>query len=167
MQYENITWDDTATPIPDLPLAQPVDVIPDENGWLWYPDSNGQLFSLYFDHDGNECMIWRPNEHGDFYWRCANVGYNCRDIGIDGRAGIFFGNHFVGTMTMNNDLTVAWLPETYINQDQNNTNTIDTIDTIDPVNTITYINDIHINYNFTEVNNIDDTDDEIDDNHDE
>jgi len=155
MQHENITWDDMATPV-NLPLAQHIEV--DENGWLWYPDSNNQLFSLYFDHDGNECMIWRPDNNGEFYWRCANVGYSCRDIGIDGRAGIFFGNHLVGIMTMNNDLTVAWLPETYINQDQNNT--------IDPVNTITYI---YINYNFAEVNNIDDTetDDEIDDNHDE
>ena len=118
-------WDAPATPI-----AQP-----DENGWIWYPDSNGQLCSLYFDHDGNECMVWRPNDDGSFYWRCANVGYNCRDIGIEGLSGIFFQDVLVGTITLDNQLSAVWLPETYINE--NNINYINDINTIH-----NYINDI-------------------------
>jgi len=135
-------WDAPATPV-----AQPIpDVLPDENGWLWYPDSNGQLFSLYFDPDGNECLVWRPNDDGSFYWRCANVGYNCRDIGIDGRRGVFFENRLVGTMILDNQLSVVWLPETYINNQLNiehyniENNYIDQIYNIN-----IHYNDIHYN----------------------
>lgn len=138
MNYENnIAWNDPVTPIPqDLPEL-PVPVI-DPNGWHWYPDSNGQLFTLYFNADGNECMMWQVNNDGSYYWRCANVGYTCRDIGIEDRRGIFFENHLVGIMLLDNDLTVTWLPETFINIDYND----------------------NINYNFTEVNDISDLDED-------
>jgi len=150
MNEMQIAWTDPVTPIPDLTNLP----IIDPNGWHWYADANGQLFTLYFDADGNECTMWQLQHDGSFYWRCANVGYTCRDIGVDGRKGIFFQNHLVGTMLLDNDLTVTWQPETYIpeqNQEQ-----------INHINI--YINyDIHdndnINYNFTEVNDIDDTDD--------
>jgi len=105
---DEITWDDPATPVPIQPVIDP-------NGWHWYPDANGQLFNLYFDAYGNECMMWQLRDDGSFYWRCANVGYDCRNIGIEGRMGIFFQNLLVGTMILDEDLTVAWLPETYIN----------------------------------------------------
>ena len=152
MNQMNITWDDLATPIPDadnLPVAQP---IIDPNGWHWYPDSNGQLFTLYFDADGNECMMWGLRHDNSYYWRCANVGYICRDIGIEDRRGIFFENQIVGTMLLDLNLTVTWFPETYINDNNYNE-----------------INDMNINYNFTEVNDISDIDDidDIDDNNDE
>jgi hypothetical protein len=112
MNYEmHGTWDDAATPIPE---NLPVEPVIDPNGWHWYPDANGQLFTLYFDTDGNECMMWQLQDDGSFYWRCANVGYDCRDIGIEGRKGIFFQNLLVGTMILDEELTVAWLPETYI-----------------------------------------------------
>jgi hypothetical protein len=153
----DMNWDDIATPIELLPVAQPIPIT-DDNGWLWYPDSNGNLYSLYFDNDGNECMIWR-SDNADFYWQCAGVGYNCRDIGIEGRRGIFFQDILVGTMLMNNELTVNWLPETYIPTDD-----------INNINNINNINDhIQINDNFIEVNDIDtDTDvSEEDDTNDE
>ena len=115
------TWDDAATPIPDENLQNvPIEPVIDPNGWHWYPDNNGELFNLYFDADGNECMMWRLQDDGSFYWRCANVGYICRDIGIEDRRGIFFENHLVGTMILDENLTVIWLPETYINQDNIN-----------------------------------------------
>jgi hypothetical protein len=162
MNYNNemqIAWTDPVTPIPDLPLPDNLPII-DPNGWYWYPDANGQLFTLYFDADGNECTMWQLQDDGSFYWRCANVGYICQDIGIDGRKGIFFQNNFVGTMLLDNDLTVTWQPETYIlpeaqiNQEAH----------INHINNIQY--DIHdndnINYNFTEVNDISDEDDNND-----
>jgi hypothetical protein len=137
---EEITWDDPVTPV-----AQTVQPVIDPNGWHWYPDANGQLFTLYFDADGNECMMWGLQDDGSFYWRCANVGYICRDIGIEDRRGIFFQNHLVGTMMLDEELSVAWLPETYINN-------------ITPED---QINNINIHYNIE--NNIeDDTDDDFD-----
>jgi len=150
----NITWDDLATPIPEnLPVAQP---IIDPNGWHWYPDANGQLFTLYFDADGNECMMWGLRHDDSYYWRCANVGYICRDIGIEDRRGIFFENQLVGTMLLDINLSVTWLPETYI---------IDNDINID-YNINNNYNEINqINYNFTEVNDISDLDE--DDNNDE
>ena len=45
----DITWDDPATP-----LAQPIQPVIDANGWHWYPDINGNLFTLYFDADNIE-----------------------------------------------------------------------------------------------------------------
>jgi hypothetical protein len=123
--YTEITWDDLVTPIPDA--VQP---FIDLNGWHWFPDSNGNLFTLYFDADGNECMMWQLQDDDSFYWRCANVSYTCRDIGVEGRRGIFFQNLLVGTMILDQYLTVAWLPETYIN-------------TPDQINNI----NIHININ--------------------
>ena len=141
LNINNITWDDPATPV-----IQPVI---DPNGWHWYPDSNGNLFSLYFDTDGNECMMWRIQDDGSFYWRCANVGYICREIGIEDRRGIFFENHLVGTMLLDVNLTVTWLPETYINN-------------------ITHhdqINNIHYNINI-EANQINDIYDETEDDYD-
>ncbi len=128
--FNEITWDDLATPVPVQPVIDP-------NGWHWYPDSNGNLFTLYFDADGNECMMWQLQDDDSFYWRCANVGYTCRDIGIEDRRGIFFENYLVGTMTLDENLTVAWLPETYIN------------------NTQDQINNINIHYINIEINNID------------
>lgn len=132
------TWDDAATPIPDetLPANEnlPVEPVIDPNGWHWYPDANGQLFTLYFDADANECMMWQLQDDGSFYWRCANVGYTCRDIGIEDRRGIFFENHLVGTMTLDENLTVLWLQETYINQD------INEINNINDINNINYFN---------------------------
>lgn len=152
-------WDNPATPIA-LPNPNP-----DENGWLWYPDSNGNLFSLYFDPDGNECMVWQQDAVGSFYWRCAGVGYNCRDIGINGRRGIYFQDIFVGTMILDNQLSVTWLPETYINQD------IVTIDNIyDNINDNIYDNNNHninlINDNINLINDDIYDIDESDDNND-
>jgi len=149
-------WDEPATPIA-LPLPQPVI---DTNGWHWYPDSNGQLFTLYYDADGNECMMWQLQDDGSFLWRCAGVGYTCRDIGIDGRRGIFFQDLFVGSMLLDQNLTVTWLPETYIQYEN-----IETIN--DNVNEhIQYMN--NINHNDYEVNDITDiTDSEEDDTNDE
>jgi hypothetical protein len=144
-EINDITWDDPATPV-----AQPVI---DPNGWHWYPDANGQLFNLYFDADGNDCQMWQLRDDGSFYWRCANVGYDCRDIGIEGRMGIFFQNLLVGTMILDQHLTVAWLPETYINNQQN-------INYINIENINNYINIENINIE----NNIDET--EEDDNFD-
>jgi hypothetical protein len=125
----DMTWDDPATPIP--PVIAP-------NGWHWYPDANGNLCSHYVDQDGNDSTVWMQNNDGSFYWRCANVGYTCRDIGIEGRRGIFFENLFVGTMIMDNQLTVTWLPETYIHtHDQiNNININITINDINDINDI-------------------------------
>ena len=140
----DITWDDPATP-----LAQPVQPVIAPNGWHWYPDINGQLFSLYFDQDGNECMVWMQNDDGSFYWRCAGVGYNCREIGIEGRRGIFFQDLLVGTMILDEALTVTWLPETYIPETQ-----------IQPIpNHNDYINHVNYNINYNiniDMNNIDD-----------
>ena len=122
-------WDAPATPV-----AEPVAPVIAPNGWHWYPDANGNLFTLYFDGDGNECMVWMQNDDGSFYWRCADVGYNCREIGIEGRRGIFYEDIFVGTMILDENLTVTWLPETYINQ---------AIQPVEYINNITYeINDI-------------------------
>jgi hypothetical protein len=140
----DITWDDPATP-----LAQPVLPVIDNNGWHWYPDANGLLFTLYFDAEGNECMMWRPEEDGSFYWRCANVGYDCRDIGIEDRVGIFFQNLLVGTMILDQYLTVAWLPETYINNPPENIQH-------DQIN-------INININYIDMNEVNDIYDETED----
>lgn len=104
-------WDDPATPVAE-PLPQPVI---DPNGWHWYPDSNNNLFTHYYDADGNECMMWQVQDDDSYYWRCAGVGYTCRDFGIEGRRGIFFQDLLVGTMILDQYLTVEWLPETYIN----------------------------------------------------
>jgi hypothetical protein len=139
----DMTWDDPATPV-----AQPVQPVIDPNGWHWYPDINGQLCTMYFDADGNDCIMWQPEENGSFYWRCANVGYDCRDIGIEDRVGIFFQNLLVGTMILDEHLTVAWLPETYINNQPIE---------ITPNNQIININ-INIDYN----NIYDETDDNFD-----
>ena len=136
MVFQDITWDDPATPI-----AQDIQPIIDPNGWHWYPDSNGQLFTLYFDGNGNQCMMWRLQDDGSFYWRCANVGYTCRDIGIEGRRGIFFQDLFVGTMILDENLTVTWLPETYINNYDN----IQHIQNIQNIQNIPI--NININYN--------------------
>lgn len=138
MAYDNmndneISWDDLATPVAQEPLIDP-------NGWHWYPDSNGNLFTLYFDAEGNECMMWRLDHDGSFYWRCANVGYTCREIGIEDRRGIFFQDRLVGTMMLDQDLTVAWLPETYINN-------------ITPHDQINNFN-IHYNITLNDINNI-------------
>jgi hypothetical protein len=144
---EEITWDDLATPI-----AQPVLPVIDTNGWHWYPDSNGQLFTTYFDVYRNECMMWGLQDNGSFYWRCANVGYTCREIGIEGRRGIFFQDLLVGTMLLDQDLTVTWLPETYIYNYDNAQN----------------INDFNIEYNYNDYNDINITDEsEEDDTNDE
>jgi hypothetical protein len=140
-----ITWDDPATPVPIQPVIDP-------NGWHWYPDSNGQLFTLYFDADGNECMMWQLQDDDSFYWRCANVGYTCRGIGVEDRRGIFFQNHLVGTMILDELLTVTWLPETYINN-QPNINDINTIE-VNWLNNINYINMTDI-YDETEDDNFD------------
>jgi len=148
---QEITWDDLATPI-----AQPIQPVIDPNGWHWYPDSNGQLFTLYFDADANECMMWRIQDDGSFYWRCAGVGYTCREIGIEGRRGIFFQDLLVGTMILDQDLTVTWLPETYINHYDN----VQNIDNIEI--------DYNINYNIEHNDIIDIIDiDESDDTNDE
>ena len=139
-------WDAPATPV-----AEPVAPVIAPNGWHWYPDVNGNLFSLYFDDDGNECMVWMQNNDGSYYWRCAGVGYNCRDIGIEGRRGIFFQDLLVGTMILDENLTVDWLPETYIPETQNQM--------------IEYINNINININYNnEINDMTDieSDDEYD-----
>jgi hypothetical protein len=152
IDIEQITWDDLATPI-----AQPIQPVIDPNGWHWYPDSNGQLFTLYFDADANECMMWRIQEDGSFYWRCAGVGYTCCEIGIEGRRGIFFQDLLVGTMILDQDLTVTWLPETYINHYDNVQNIDDNIDNIDNINyNINY--DIEHN-DINDINDIDESDD--------
>lgn len=145
---QDITWDDPATPI-----AQDIQPVIDPNGWYWYPDSNGQLFTIYFDGDGNECMMWRLQDDGSFYWRCAGVSYTCREIGIEGRRGIFFQDLFVGTMILDENLTVTWLPETYINNYDN----------------IQNIQNININVNINDYNAYDNdiTDIEEDDTNDE
>jgi len=132
-----ISWDDAPTPV-----AQAIEPVIDPNGWHWYPDANGQLFTLYFDDDGNECMMWRLRDDGSFYWRCANVGYDCRDIGVEGRMGIFFDNFLVGTMIIDEYLTVVWLPETYINN-QNIENPINNYINIENINYINYNDNIN------------------------
>jgi len=114
LNYIYDAWDEPATPIPADPVAEPVEPVVDPNGWNWFPDANGQLFTLYFDADGNECMMWQLQDDGSFHWRCADVGYTCREIGIEGRRGIFFQDLFVGSMILDENLTVTWLPETYI-----------------------------------------------------
>ena len=154
-----MTWDDPATPLAQE-VIQPVI---DPNGWHWYPDANGQLFNLYFDAYGNECMMWQLRDDGSFYWRCANVGYDCRDIGIEGRMGIFFQNLLVGTIILDEYLTVAWLPETYINNPN-----INVINYINIENVNNYINIENINDIPNIENDIDetDTDSEEDDNFD-
>lgn len=150
------TWDDAATPIPDenIQTVEPVEPVIDPNGWHWYPDANGQLFTLYFDADANECMMWRLQDDGSFYWRCANVGYICRDIGIEDRRGIFFENHLVGTMTLDENLTVVWLPETYINN-QPNINEINN----DFINEINWLNNINFNADISDLSDEDDHND--------
>lgn len=133
----DLSWNDPATPIENETIenfVQPIAPVIAPNGWHWYPDANGNLFSLYFDGDGNECMVWMQNDDGSFYWRCAGVGYNCRDIGVEDRRAIFFQNILVGTMFLDQHLTVTWLPETYINHIEN----IQNIDNINYIN-INYI----------------------------
>jgi hypothetical protein len=100
------------------------------------------------DADGNECMMWQVQDDDSYYWRCAGVGYTCRDIGIEGRRGIFFQDLFVGSMLLDENLTVTWLPETYI---PNNN-----IDVINIINDIIDINDINI------IDISDDSDDNFD-----
>jgi len=146
----DITWDDPATP-----LAQPIQPVIAPNGWHWYPDINGNLFSLYFDQDGNECMVWMQNDDGSFYWRCAGVGYNCREIGIEGRRGIFFQDLLVGTMILDEALTVTWLPETYI-PDNHPINNIE----------INWLNNINFNIEINDIDDIYETDIEEDDTND-
>jgi len=144
MHYDEIlpiTWDDPATPI-----AAPVQPVIDPNGWHWYPDSNNNLCTLYFDADGNECVMWGIQDDGSFYWCCAGVGYNCREIGIEGRRGIFYQDLLVGTMILDEDLTVVWLHETYIPDNQ----------TIEFMNNINYNINYNIELNNIELNNIDD-----------
>jgi hypothetical protein len=102
---DTITWDDPVTPIQAPAMIDPY-------GWHWYPDSNGQLFTLYYDSDDNECLLYGRQDDGSFYWSCANVGYSCRDIGIEGRRGVFFNNTLVGIMILDELLTVLWLPIT-------------------------------------------------------
>lgn len=137
-------WDAPATPV-----AEPVAPVIAPNGWHWYPDENGNLFSLYFDHDGNECMVWMQNNDGSYYWRCAGVGYNCRDIGIEGQRGIFFQDILVGTMLQDENLTVTWLPESYILPENQ-------------IHQINYIN--NINYYFNDfINDNDNINDNITD----
>ena len=152
----DITWDDPATP-----LAQPIQPVIDPNGWHWYPDINGNLFTLYFDADNNECMMWQLQDDGSFYWRCAGVGYNCREIGIEGRRGIFFQDLLVGTMILDEELSVTWLPETYIPDNQ--------IQPIDYVNQNDHINNINYNINYNiniDINDIYVSDSEEDDTND-
>ena len=138
----DITWDDPATPI-----ADPIQPVIDPNGWHWYPDANGHLFTLYFDADGNECMMWQVQDDDSYYWRCAGVGYTCRDIGIEGRRGIFFQDLFVGSMLLDENLTVIWLPETYILPETH----------IQPVE---YINNINYNINIIDLTDETDTEDD-------
>jgi len=101
---DTITWDDPVTPI-----ATHVPAMVDDNGWHWYPDSNGQLFTLYYDAHDNECLLYGRQDDGSFYWSCANVGYSCRDIGIEGRRGVFSNDTLVGIMILDELLTVWWL----------------------------------------------------------
>jgi len=148
-------WDAPATPIAQpitQPIAQPVQPVIDPNGWHWYPDSNGQLCTIYLETHGNECMMWQLQDDGSFYWRCAGVGYTCREIGFEDRRGIYFQDIFVGTMILDEDLTVTWLPETYINQH------IDIIyDNIHNINNINNNNNDNINNNNNDnINNIND-----------
>jgi hypothetical protein len=135
----DLSWDDPATPIETI--QQPIAPVIAPNGWHWYPDANGNLFSLYFDGDGNECMVWMQNDDGSFYWRCANVGYNCRDIGVEDRKGIFFQDLLVGTMLLDEHLTVTWFPETYINHIDN----IENINNIDDNIEINWLNNVNFN----------------------
>jgi hypothetical protein len=162
----DMTWDDAATPIPEnLQTVEPIEPVIDPNGWHWYPDNNGELFTLYFDADANECMMWRLQDDGSFYWRCANVGYNCRDIGIEDRRGIFFENHLVGTMILDENLTVLWLPETYIDQDNiiNDNDINDNDINVINDNDINVINDNDINYfNVIDISDLSDEDDHND-----
>jgi hypothetical protein len=95
-------------------------------------------------------MMWRIQDDGSFYWRCAGVGYTCREIGIEDRRGIFFQDLLVGTMILDQDLTVTWLPETYINHYDN----------------IQNIQNINININYIDNDNDNDID-ESDDTNDE
>lgn len=121
------TWDDPVTPAVD------------PNGWVWYPDSNGQLYTQYFDEDGNDCMMWDSQEDGSFYWVCADIGYSCRDIGVEGRRGIFYQDVLVGTMILDDNLTVVWLYD--IGQNENHENHNDIIHNDIIVNDINDISD--------------------------
>jgi len=113
--YNAINWDDPITPIPPVPQFI------DEHGWHWFPDSNGNLFSTYIDPEGNHCEVWRQNDDGSFPWNCSGFSYDCRDIGVEGRRGVFYQGIMVGTMVLDQHLTVIWLdqPEENI---QNNIN---------------------------------------------
>ena len=138
---DDISWDDPATPIETIETIENnfIEPVIDPNGWHWYPDINGQLFTSYYDADGNECMMWRLQDDGSFYWRCAGVGYNCRDIGVEHRKGIFFQDLLVGTMILDENLSVNWLPETYIN---NNIININYIQYDDNINNIPHLIDL-------------------------
>jgi hypothetical protein len=106
-------------------------------------------------------MMWQLQDDGSFYWRCAGVGYNCREIGIEGRRGIFFQDLLVGTMILDEELSVTWLPETYIPDNQ--------IQPIDYVNQNDHINNINYNINYNiniDINDIYDSDSEEDDTND-
>ena len=117
-----ISWDDNATPFdfdpnnipPPPPLTRQVNEPAHEQyhhhyNWDWQPDSNGLLFSHYIDQDGLECMVYQVNHDGTFYWSCNGIGYSCGPIGY-GSACVFWRGINVGTMTLDETLTVNWDP---------------------------------------------------------
>ena len=85
--------------------------IRESQGWITRHDANGNIFCEYIDYFGNQCTIWEFNDQGEFQWRCAGTTYVCKDIGIEGRAGVFLiGGPMVGAMTIHS-LNVTWIDE--------------------------------------------------------
>ena len=119
----DITWDHPVTRIPDelhedvihnhlwheTPEADAT--YTDPFGWRWEPDSNGNL-CCHYDVNDVHCIVWLANEDGSFLWQYGETSYSCRDIGLEGRAGVYdMDRNLVGIMQLNQTLDVQWVDE--------------------------------------------------------
>ena len=116
---QDIQWDNPVAQIPDVitdndwePNPQdPEQSYTDPDGWVWRPDSNGIMCCTYYDED-RLCIIWPQNEDGSFPWQHDGTNYDCRNIGIDGRVGVFdYTGNLVATMQLNATLDVWWVDD--------------------------------------------------------
>ena len=114
----DMSWDDLVTPIAETIGynwdANPQDAdmtYTDPDGWIWRPDINGVLCCSYYSNN-RLCIIWPRNDDGSFQWQHDGTNYNCRDVGIEGRSGIFDNDgNLVAIMQLNATLDVQWVDD--------------------------------------------------------